>query len=64
MSNNSGIHIQKSHEGLFHHETGVPEGHKIPLADIKREEHSSDPKVRKEAQFADNARHFNHHHGK
>jgi hypothetical protein len=30
------------------------------MSKIKQGERSPDPKIRKEAQFADNARHFNH----
>jgi len=54
------IEIKKSHEGLLHKRLHVPEGQPIPEAKIKRAEHSNDPSLRKEAQFADNAKKFHH----
>ena len=57
------IHIKKSHEGLLHHKLGVPEGHHIPELKIDKAEHSSSPALRKEAQFAENAKHWHHHSG-
>jgi hypothetical protein len=53
---NDPIHIKKSHEGKFHRWAGVPNGQEIPMSKIKQGERSPDPKIRKEAQFADNAR--------
>ena len=55
----SGIHIKKSHEGLF---TQYCNG-KVTSECIQRGKHSSDPKIRKRATFADNARHFKHRFG-
>lgn len=52
----SGIHIKKSHKGLF---TQYCNG-KVTSECIQRGKHSSDPKIRKRATFADNARHFKH----
>lgn len=52
----SGIHIKKSHEGLF---TQYCNG-KVTNECIQRGKHSSNPKIRKRATFADNARHFKH----
>ena len=57
------IHIQKSHEGLFHKDTGTKPGHKIPEAKIQQKLHSPDAAVRKRAQFAENAKHWHHHEG-
>jgi hypothetical protein len=54
------IEIKKSHEGRFHEWNGTPQGKEIPMSKIKQGERSADPKIRKEAQFADNARHWNH----
>ncbi len=50
------IHIKKSHAGLLHKALHVPEGQKIPLARIEKALQSDSPKLRKEAQFAKNAR--------
>ena len=52
----SGIHIKKSHKGLF---TQYCNG-KVTSECIQRGKHSSDPKIRKRATFADNARYFKH----
>jgi hypothetical protein len=38
----------------------VRQGQEIPMSKIKQGERSPDPAVRKEAHFADNARHFHH----
>ena len=56
----SGIHIKASHEGRLHRATKTKQGDKIPLAKEEAAAHSKNPKVRKEAQFALNARKFNH----
>jgi len=39
---------------------GTPQGKEIPMSKIKQDERSPDPAVRKEAHFADNARHWSH----
>ncbi len=57
---NGRIYIKPSEEGSFHRLTGTPQGQKIPEAKIKTAENSPDPAVRKKAQFADNARKWNH----
>lgn len=59
LKNGSGIHIKKSHKGLF---TKYCNG-KVTNECIQRGKHSSDPKIRKRATFADNARHFKHNLG-
>lgn len=48
--------IKKSHKGLLHEALSVPQGQKIPIAKIEHALESSSPKLRKEAQFAKNAR--------
>lgn len=55
-----GIHIKKGHKGLLHKDLHVAQGKPIPMAKIEKAEHSSNPKIRKRAQFADNAKKFNH----
>ena len=52
----SGIHIKKSHEGLF---TQYCNG-KVTNECIQRGKHSSDPKIRRRATFAANARKWKH----
>ena len=54
------IKIKKSHEGKLHRALGVPAGQTIPLGKIERAAHSKSPSLRKEAQFALNARKFKH----
>ncbi|MGH8259857.1 MAG: hypothetical protein ACREUG_09220 [Steroidobacteraceae bacterium] len=58
MTNAEHIHIKKTHEGRLHRALHVPQGQKIPLSKIVAAEHSSNPRLREEAQFAENARHF------
>lgn len=53
----SGIHIKKSHEGLF---TQYCNG-KVTNECIQRGKHSSNPKIRKRATFAQNSRHWSKH---
>lgn len=57
---NRAIHIKKSNAGKLHRALHVPQGEKIPLAKIKQAENSPSQPLREEAQFADNARKFNH----
>lgn len=54
------IKIKKSHEGKLHKALGIPAGQKIPLGKIEKAAQSKSPSLRKEAQFALNARHFKH----
>jgi hypothetical protein len=54
------INIKKSHEGRLHRALHVPPGKKIPVAKLEKAAHSKSPALRKEAQFALNARHFKH----
>lgn len=62
MANKSGIHIKPSHKGLLHKKLGVPEGKPIPAAKVAKAKNSDDAALRKEATFAQNAKHW--HHGK
>lgn len=52
--------IKKSHQGLLHKQLGVPQGQPIPVAKIEKAANSSDPATRKRANFALNARKWNH----
>lgn len=54
------IYIKPSHRGLLHRRLHVPEGEKIPASKIEAARHSSDPTLRKQAQFAKNASTFDH----
>lgn len=54
------IMIKKSHKGLLHKKLGVPQGKKIPQAKLDAAANSKSPALRKEANFARNARHFQH----
>lgn len=50
------IKIKPSHKGLLHKKLGVPQGNPIPVAKLEKAAHSKSPALRKEAQFALNAR--------
>lgn len=54
------IRIKKSHRGLLHRDLGVPQGQKIPVGRIRAALHSKSAARRKRAQFAINARKWNH----
>src|SRR5579864_2029590 len=47
-------------KGALHRELGVPQGDKIPSGKIEKATHSDNETLRKRAQFAENARHWNH----
>lgn len=51
------LHLKK---GALHSSLGVKQGSKIPVSKIKAAESSSSPLLRKRAQFADNARKWQH----
>jgi hypothetical protein len=53
------INIKPSYEGKFYEWAKALQGQEIPMSKIKGER-SPDPAVRKEARFADSARHWNH----
>lgn len=44
---------KKGSKGKLHRELGVPEGKKIPAKKIAKAAKSSNPKIRKEAAFAE-----------
>ncbi len=54
------INIKPSHKGLLHKKLGVPQGQHIPAGKLSAALHSSSPALRKEANFARNASHWNH----
>lgn len=54
------IHIKKSHQGLLHKNLGIPKGKKIPISLLRRAKKSSNPKIRRRATFALNARKWHH----
>ena len=54
------IKIKPAHKGLLHKKLGVKQGEPISEAKIEKAEASSSPKLRKEAVFAENAKHWNH----
>lgn len=57
-----GIHIKPSHKGLLHKDTGTPAGQPISADKLSKALHSSDPAVRRRANFARNAKRWNSHH--
>jgi len=59
FKNGSGIHIKKKNRGKF---TDYCSG-KVTEECIQRGKHSSDPKIRKRATFAANARKWHHKDG-
>jgi len=50
------IDIKTSHKGLLHKKLGVPQGNKIPAGKLAEALNSASPSLRKEAQFAKNAK--------
>jgi hypothetical protein len=54
------IRIKPSHKGQLHKDLGVKQGEHIPLESLEAAKNSDDPKERKRATFAINARHWNH----
>ncbi len=55
-----GIRIKASHKGLLHKELGIKEDMTLTTAELEKAKHSSDPKERKRANFALNARKWKH----
>lgn len=51
-----GIHIKASHKGELHRDLGVPRGEPIPAAKLAKAKNSSNPAIRKRANFAANAK--------
>lgn len=56
----SGIEIKPSHKGLLHRQLGIPQGKSIPASRLVSALNSSDPAERKRAQFAANAKKWDH----
>lgn len=54
------IRIKKRHKGLLHKKLGVPQGKPIPPGKLAEALHSKSESLRSEAQFAKNAKGFNH----
>jgi len=54
------IKIKKSHKGRLHRALGFPDTKEITEKQLERATHSRSAAIRKEAQFALNARHFKH----
>lgn len=54
------IDIKPSHKGRFHQDVGKKPGEKITSSDIEKGLHSKNPAERKRANFARNARKWNH----
>lgn len=50
------IHIKPSHKGKLHKALGVPAGEKIPAGKLAQAKKSKSAAVRKEANFASNAK--------
>jgi len=56
----SPIRIKKSNQGKLRSAAGVKKGQKIPVSKLRSMANSSNPKTKKRAQFALNARKFKH----
>jgi len=54
------IKIKPSRKGLLHKKLGVAQAKKIPLDKLEQALKSKSPSMRKEANFARNARSWNH----
>lgn len=54
------IKIKPSHKGLLHKKLGVPQGQPIPPGRLAEALKSASPALRKEANFARNAKKWNH----
>lgn len=55
----SGIHIKSSRRGRLRKSAGAKKGKKIPVSTLRRLKKSKNPKTRKRATFALNARKWN-----
>jgi hypothetical protein len=53
------IKIKPANKGKLHKRLGVPQGEPIPAGKIAQAKKSSDPSLRKEATFAQNAKRWN-----
>lgn len=54
------IRIKPDHKGLLHKKLGVPQGERIPAGKLEQALRSASPALRKEANFAKNAKKWNH----
>jgi hypothetical protein len=54
------IDIKPSHKGRLHEALGIQAGVKIPLQRLEQAKNSPNPAIRKEANFALNARGWKH----
>jgi hypothetical protein len=52
--------LPPSSKGKLHEALGVPQGQKIPLKKLKRAEHSSNPKIARQAHLAATLKSFHH----
>ena len=52
--------IKIKHPGQLHRDLGVPQGKKIPASKLAAAKNSDNPTVRRRAQFAFNAKSWNH----
>lgn len=59
MSLKKKMHI-KLKEGAYHKQKGIPMDEKIPVSTMEKDAHSDNETTRKRAQFALNARHWDH----
>lgn len=56
MAKRKGIKIKKSNRGKLRKSTGTKKGKKIPVSKLRKMKNSKNPKTRKRANFALNAR--------
>ena len=54
------IKIKAANKGKLHAKLGVPSGEKIPAGKLAKALHSTSPALRKEANFAKNAKGWSH----
>ena len=54
------IRIKSANKGKLHSDLGVPKDQKIPASKLQAAKHSSNPAVRKRANFAINAKKWDH----
>lgn len=60
MNKMSPININPAHKGDLHSALKVPKDKKIPEQKLSKALNSSNPKIKKMAVFAENAKHFKH----
>jgi hypothetical protein len=59
MARRKPIRIKKANRGKLRKTTGTKKGSKIPISKLQKLKHSKNPKTRKRATFALNARKWN-----